>query len=58
MRRIWAVLALIAALTLPSVVAAFLPPAETAHAELGSVCKSPAPGVPSECVKSKGAPPK
>ncbi len=33
MRRIWAVLALIAALTLPSVVAAVVLPADTAHAQ-------------------------
>ena len=33
MRRIWAVLALVAALTLPSVVAAVVLPADTAHAQ-------------------------
>ena len=53
MRRIWAVLALIAALTLPSVVAAVvLPTAEMAHA--AKDCQPLAPGQPSVCNQGGG----
>jgi hypothetical protein len=53
MRKIWAILVLVAALTVPSVVAAFvLPTVETAHAQ----GKPPTPGKVVPCTRGVPAP--